>query len=189
MVTAMGLYFTFLAFLILERFGELALSHRNAARAFRRGGVEIGQRHYKVMAAFHTLFILSCFAEASFSTSSVPEFLRWAAFVGALAAQALRYWAITTLGDRWNVRVIFVPGERPVVAGPYRFVRPPNYVAVALELVCVPLMFGGLWTAAIFTLGNTVLMLVRIPAEEAALGQTYARAFSGRPRFVPGAKS
>jgi len=87
----------------------------------------------------------------------------------ALVAQALRYWAIASLGDRWNTRIIVVPGLEPVTRGPYRFLRHPNYVAVVLELAAVPLIHGAWVTAAVFTLGNALLLLVRIRADEAVI--------------------
>ncbi|MDB4967275.1 MAG: hypothetical protein JWN44_2964 [Myxococcales bacterium] len=182
-------YLAFLVLLALERVGELALSRRNAQRAFARGAVEVGQRHYRVMALFHTLFLGACAAEALLRPrGGFPTALVWMAFAGALSAQALRYWAISTLGDRWNVRVIVLPGAAPVVAGPYRWVRHPNYVAVAMEMLFVPLIAGAWITALAFSLGNAALLLVRIRAEEAALGREYVEAFAGTPRFIPGGR-
>jgi methyltransferase len=189
MVNSRVFYFVFLGLLALERVGELALSRRNAKRAFARGAVEVGQAHYRVMAAFHTLFLIACAAEVLLVGRPFPVALGWTALAGALAAQGLRYWAITTLGDRWNVRVIVLPGATPVVGGPYRWVRHPNYVAVAAEMLCVPLVHGAWMTAVIFFLGNALLMIVRIRAEETALGDRWADAFAATPRFIPGGKS
>ena len=173
----------FLAALVLERLLELYLSRRNAARAFARGAVEVGQSHYAVMTLFHAAFLVSCFVEAK------DDLVLFFAFLpGALAAQALRYWAIRTLGDRWNTRVIVVPKDPPVTHGPYRFMKHPNYLAVCLELVCVPLMLGAWRTAAVFSLGNAVLLFVRIRAEEKALGPQWAEAFAGKRRLIPGGR-
>lgn len=188
MVTWRALYLGFLALLAAERIGELALSRRNARRAFARGAVEVGQGHYRVMAAFHTLFLLACGAQAALWERAAGP-LEWAALGGAVAAQALRYWAIATLGDRWNVRIIVLPGAAPVVGGPYRWVRHPNYVAVAMEMVCVPLVYGEWATALAFSLGNALLMVVRIRAEEGALGRAYVEAFAATPRFLPGGRT
>ncbi len=184
------LYLGFLLLLGLERLGELALSRRNARRSFARGAVEVGQGHYRVMAAFHSLFLAACVIEVLVHRHArVSPMLAWTALVGALAAQALRYWAISTLGERWNVRVIVLPGAAPVVAGPYRWVRHPNYIAVAAEMLCVPLIHGAVLLAALFSLGNAALLLVRIRAEEAALGGRYLDAFAEIPRFIPGGKT
>jgi methyltransferase len=180
-------YLAFLGLLAVERVGELVLSRRNARRAFARGAVEVGQAHYRVMAAFHTLFLVACALEAT--ERPFPHVLGWVALSGAILAQGLRYWAITTLGDRWNVRVIVLPGAAPVVAGPYRWVRHPNYVAVAMEMIFVPLIHGAWLTALLFSVGNALLMVVRIRAEETALGGRWADAFAATPRFIPGGKS
>jgi methyltransferase len=177
-------YLVFLGVIAVERVGELLLSRRNAGRAFARGAIEVGQAHYRVMALFHTLFLVACAVEGALRP--FPGALGWAALAGAIAAQGLRYWAISTLGDRWNVRVIVLPGAPPVVGGPYRWVRHPNYVAVAMEMVFVPLVHGAWLTALLFSVGNALLMVVRIRAEEAALGNAWADAFAGTPRFIPG---
>lgn len=186
MVTSQALYLGFLVVLAAERIGELALSARNAKRAFARGAVEVGQAHYRVMAAFHTAFLFACAAEVMVADRPFPGALGWTALAAAVAAQALRYWAIATLGERWNTRVIVLPQSEPVTGGPYRWVRHPNYVAVVLELAVVPLIHGAWLTAIVFTAGNAAILFVRIRAEEAALGERYANAFANRPRFVPG---
>jgi methyltransferase len=175
---------SYLVALVVERLVELVLSKRNAARALARGGVEVGQAHYRVMTAFHTLFILACALEARpFDPALFFGFLP-----GALAAQALRWWAIRTLGDRWNTRVIVVPGDEPVTSGPYRFLKHPNYLAVVIELFCVPMMMGAYFTAIVFSLGNAVLLWVRIRAEERALGEKWEHAFAGKSRLIPGGR-
>jgi methyltransferase len=170
--------------LVLERLFELWLSRRNAARALARGGVEVGQTHYVVMTAFHTLFLIACALEAR----PFNPVLFFAFLPGALLAMSLRYWAIRTLGDRWNTRVIVVPADEPVTGGPYRYLKHPNYLAVCLELVCVPMMMGAYATAVVFSLGNAVLLWVRIRAEERALGPKWDAAFAGKRRLVPGAR-
>ncbi len=180
-----GVFLGFMALLGLERLVELVLSRRNAARAFSRGGVEVGQGHYRVMVIFHTLFLGACVAEVFLLRRPFPGAWGWGALGAAVLAQGLRYWAIATLGERWNSRVIVVPGQPPVTGGPYRFLRHPNYVAVVLELLSVPLIHGAWVTAVVFSVGNVALLFVRIRAEEAALGEAYARAFAGRPRFIP----
>jgi methyltransferase len=171
----------------VERVGELVLSRRNAARALAAGGLEVGQAHYRFMTVFHTAFLLACAVEVLWGARPFPGGLGWIALVAVLAAQGLRYWAITTLGERWNTRVIVVPGAAPVTAGPYRWVRHPNYVAVIVELLALPLVHGAWITALVATVVNSALLRVRISTEEEALGQRYAQAFATRPRFVPGA--
>jgi methyltransferase len=61
--------------------------------------------------------------------------------------------------------------------GPYRLLAHPNYVAVAIELVCIPMIFGGWVTAVVASVLNAALLLgVRIPAEQQALREASMRA-------------
>lgn len=185
MVSSTTLYAGFIAAISIERLGELVLSRRNAKIAFDRGGFEVGAAHYRVMAVLHTLFLFACVAEAMVSARSFDPLVGSIALAFAIVAQALRYWAITTLGTRWNVRVIAVAGDPPVTSGPYRFLRHPNYLAVVIEMVAIPMVHGAWVTAIVFTIANALLLRVRIRAEEKALGEAYARAFADTPRFVP----
>jgi methyltransferase len=184
MVTSRALYLGFLLLLAAERLFEVVLSRRNAARALARGGRESGQAHFPFMVALHTAFLASCAVESAFRP--FPGALGWGALAVALGAQALRYWAVASLGDRWNVRVIVVRGEAPVQRGPYRLVRHPNYAAVVLEMIAVPLVHGCWATALVFSALNLLVLRVRIRAEEDALGAPWQDAFAGRPRFLPG---
>ena len=179
-------YFVFLGFLTLERLGELWLSRRNARWALAQGGVEYGQAHYRVMTALHTAFLICCALEPWLLARAFPGTLGWVAFGCAIAAQALRYWAIGTLGRRWNTRVIVLPTAPPVVGGPYRFLKHPNYLAVVVELLCVPLIHGAWLTALVFSVLNALMLRVRIKVEEAALGQQWQTAFAQKGRFLPG---
>jgi methyltransferase len=178
------LYLVFLLLLVSERGVELAVSRRNARRALAKGGEETGKGAYAVMVAVHALFPAACAGEVLFLRRPFPGGIGLAALAVAVGAQALRWWAVATLGPRWNTRVIVVPGEPPVTGGPYRFVRHPNYLAVGIEMLAVPMIHGAWLTALVFSALNAALLAVRIPMEERALGAEYARAFAGRPRFL-----
>jgi methyltransferase len=89
-----------------------------------------------------------------------------ALFVGG---QALRYWAILSLGERWTTRLIILPGTPLIERGPYKHLQHPNYLAVALEIFSAPLIFGASFTALAFTLLNVGVMLLRIRTETRAL--------------------
>lgn len=187
MTTTRALALAWLALLLAERGAELVLSARNARRLLSRGGREVGRGHYPVMVAFHAAFLGACALEAWWAPPAPPA-LAAAGLAGAAAAQGLRWWAIAALRGRWTTRVIVLPGAAPVTGGPYRWLRHPNYLAVAVEVACVPLALGAFATAALFTMGNAVLLAVRIRAEERALGGAWARAFAGRPRLFPGVR-
>jgi methyltransferase len=185
MVTA---YLGFLALLALERLLELRISRRNAALALARGGIEVGQAHFRLMKLLHGAFLGACAAEVLLLRRPFVPALGWPMLGLALGAQALRYWAIASLGPAWNVRVIVVPGARAVTSGPYRWLRHPNYLAVALEGIAVPLIHSAWWTAIGFSAANAALLAVRIRCEERALAQhcDYDARLGGRRRLLPG---
>lgn len=163
-------WFTLLvAAVALERLAELVVSNRNAAWSLARGGVETGRGHYPVMVVLHTGLLAGALVEVWVRRPGTPGLLAVLAVVLVLASQALRWWCIATLGRRWNTRVIVVPGLPPVTGGPYHLVRHPNYVAVVVEGLALPLVHGAWVTAAVFTLLNAVLLSVRIRVENAAL--------------------
>lgn len=182
--TAIGL--GLLALVALERVAELIVSSRNARRALARGGVELGRGHYPAMVVFHAGVLLACAIEPWLLPRPWPRAATLLSAAAVVAAQALRWWAVATLGPRWSTRIVVLPGAPPVVGGPYRFLRHPNYLAVVVELLALPLALGAVWTAALATIGNAALLAVRIPAEERALGASWAAAFQGRRRLVPG---
>jgi methyltransferase len=148
----------------LERLAELVVARRNAAWSFARGGVESGAGHYPVMVVLHTGLLIGALLGRVF----LPA-LGWPMLVLALGSQALRWWCIRTLGPRWNTRVIVVPGLPLVGGGPYRWFRHPNYVAVVVEGLALPLVHTAWITATVFTVANAFLMRVRIRTENRAL--------------------
>lgn len=166
MVTA----YTVLVLLVaMERVVELVVSRRNLAWSRARGGVERGAGHYPFMVVLHVGLLVGCLVEVRVADREPHPALAAAMVVLVLASQALRWWCITTLGPRWNTRIVVVPGLPPITSGPYRYLRHPNYVAVAVEGIALP-MAGSAWvTALVFTVLNAALMTVRIREEDAAL--------------------
>jgi methyltransferase len=186
---SLAVYLVVLALVMIERIHELVRSNANVAALLARGGREVGRRHYRAMVLLHAAFLLACVVEVVALRRPFPGVVGWFALGGAIAAQVLRYWAVATLGDRWTTRIVFIPHAPPITAGPYRFVRHPNYLAVVLEMACIPLIHGAYVTALVFSLSNALLLSVRIRAEEAALGAKYERAFAATPRFIPGGRA
>ena len=164
------LFVVVLAATAAERLAELALSARHARWAFARGGVERGRGHFPAMVALHTALLVAPVVEVVAADRPFLPWLGWPALAVVVAAQGLRWWCIATLGRQWNTRVIVVPGAPLVARGPYARFAHPNYVAVVLEGVALPLVHTAWVTALTFTLLNAVLLLgFRIPAEERAL--------------------
>jgi methyltransferase len=165
----MDLYVLLILAVAAERLVELVVSKRNLAWARSRGGREYGFGHYPFMVFLHTGLLVACVIEAS-HRSFIPA-LGWPMLALVVLAQALRWWCITTLGPRWNTRIIVVPGLPLVDRGPYRWLRHPNYVAVVLEGIALPLVHTAWVTAVVFTVVNAGLLRVRISAENAAMAQ------------------
>lgn len=153
----------------LERVAELIVSNRHAAWAFSCGGVERGQGHYPMMVALHAGLLVGALIEVwGVGRDFIPA-LGWTMLALVITSQALRWWCITVLGRRWNARVIVVPGLALVRRGPYRLLPHPNYVAVVIEGLALPLVHTAWMTALVFTLANAALLTVRVRTEDAAL--------------------
>src|ERR1700761_2438780 len=104
-----------------ERLAEVIVAERNRRLSRARGGIEFGAGHYPVMVALHTGLLAACLLEPILLHRPFIPALGWPMFAVVLAAQALRWWCITTLDYQWNTRVIVIPGARRVTGGPYRF--------------------------------------------------------------------
>lgn len=159
----------------LERLAELVVSQRNTRWAFARGGREFGLGHYPAMVVLHSGFLVGAVAEVWVLHRPFLPVLGWPMLAVVLAAQALRWWCIVSLRHQWNTRVIVVPGLALVRRGPYRWLRHPNYVAVVLEGVALPLVHTAWITAGVFTVLNAVLLTARIRVEDRALATASAQ--------------
>lgn len=171
-----------------ERLLELVLSARNGRRTLARGAVEAESRgFYALMIGVHALFLPAAVVEVAALHRPFLPALAAVATAGVVAAQGLRYWAVATLGERWNTRILVVPGSPAVSHGPYRFVRHPNYVAVAIEMVALPLVHTAWITALVWSAANAALLAARVPREEAALRRAgdYDTRLGDRARFLP----
>jgi methyltransferase len=86
-----------------------------------------------------------------------------------VAAKALKFWAIASLGPRWTFRVLVPPGATLVAHGPYRRLRHPNYIGVIGELAGMALLVGARVSGPVGTLLFALLIHRRIRVEDAAL--------------------
>ncbi|MFC6517092.1 isoprenylcysteine carboxyl methyltransferase family protein [Streptomyces goshikiensis] len=169
MTLPLSLYLLLLGLVAAERIAELAVARRNARWSLARGAREYGRGHYPAMVALHTALLVGCAVEPWAAGRPFVPMLGWSALALAALAQGLRWWCITTLGPRWNTRVLVVPGLPLVAGGPYRLLRHPNYVAVVVEGAALPLVHSAWLTAAAFTALNAALLTVRIRCEDTAL--------------------
>ncbi|KRB49778.1 hypothetical protein ASE04_14290 [Rhizobium sp. Root708] len=152
-----------LSFVTLQRLAELLLARRNTEALLRKGGHEIGARHYPLMVTLHALWLGGLWLLAP-GHSINPIWL-----VAFCLLQAGRIWVIASLKERWTTRIVILPGSALVRSGPYRFMAHPNYLIVAGEIATLPLAFGLPFYALGFSLLNALILRVRIAAESTAL--------------------
>lgn len=150
--------------------GEAVLSAHNASLLRARGAVEPPGDVYRTMQWAYPLGFVALAVEGAIAGPAAEPSLAAGILVFGLA-KALKAWAISTLGPRWSFRVLVPPGEPPIVAGPYRFLRHPNYLAVCGEIAGAALLVGAVVTGVLFLAGFGVLMRRRIAVEDRALGR------------------
>ena len=147
---------------------EAARSRRNERALRASGAIEPEEDVYPVMQVAYPACFAGIAAEGFVRDRTIGISFAAGCVVFALA-KALKYWAIASLGPRWTFRVLVLPGAPLVVSGPYRWLRHPNYVGVAGELLGASLMAGapiaGVTSMVVF--GG--LLLARIRVEERAL--------------------
>ena len=152
---------------------ETARAAANERTQRARGGIEATGDVYKMMRVAYPAAFLAMIGEGFFRAVPAPPVLT-AGIILFLAAKALKWWAILTLGPFWTFRVIVVPGASLVAKGPYQYLRHPNYVGVMGELVAVALMTGARFAGPIVTLVFGLIVLRRVAVEEKALSAILA---------------
>jgi methyltransferase len=181
----------FTALVVLAAIGrlfELRIANRNRSRLLARGAVEIAPGHYPWMVALHSAWLIASLLEVWLLKRPFLPWLGATALVVFLGSFALRYWVISTLGDRWTTRIVCLPGQPLIAGGPYRWLRHPNYLAVILEIASLPLVHTAWLTALVCSLLDGILLRIRIRAEEEGLSRfsEYGEVFADRPRLLPG---
>ena len=164
------MYYLLILAVGIERLAELVVAKRNAEWSFAQGGKEFGRPHYRVMVVLHTALLLGCVIEPWALHRPFIPWLGWPMVAVLVGSQGLRWWCVSSLGPRWNTRVIVLPHEPLVRRGPYRLMHHPNYVAVVVEGVALPMVHTAWLTAVCFTLANAALLTVRLRVENSVLG-------------------
>lgn len=159
----MTLPFAIMAFVTLQRLSELIIARRNTTRLLAAGAHEVGASHYPIMVAMHTAWLVALWLTVGDRDVSMPLLIVF------VFLQLMRIWVLATLGSRWTTRIIVTQDAALVKKGPFRFLRHPNYAVVTAEIAVLPLAFGLIWIAALFTLLNAAMLYVRIGAENRAL--------------------
>ncbi len=147
----------------IQRVAELLYARHNTRALMARGGVVVGAGHYPLFVLLHGSWLVVLFvATAPNPPVHLPLLLLF------VLLQAGRAWVIVSLGPYWTTRIVVVPGAAPVRSGPYRFLRHPNYLIVAVEIPLLPLLLGMPGLAMLFGGLNLALLAYRIHVENAA---------------------
>ena len=159
----------------LQRIGELVVARHNMRKLMARGAVEVGSGHYPLIVAGHAAWLLSLWLFGRHQSVNV------AALALYLGLQGLRCWVLWTLGSRWTTRIIVLPGEPLVAAGPYRWMSHPNYAVVAGEIAVLPWALDLPWLAVVFTVLNAAVLAIRLRAENRALAACHQARMADPP--------
>jgi methyltransferase len=152
--------FLILALVTLQRAIELVYAHRNASMLLVKGGYEVGRAHYGLMLLLHAAWLAALWWYAW------DQPIYWSMIVVYLLLQVVRAWMLMALGPRWTMRIIVTPDE-PMEASLFaRFLRHPNYLVLALEILVLPLAFGLWWLALLFTIVNAAMIYWRLRIED-----------------------
>jgi len=183
--------YLFLALLLAVgalRIVELRISKRHQQRMASRGAAKVNDPYFLWMATFHTVVLVGAGAEVIFLHRPLVPALAIPMFLLFAAANLVRWWVIQTLGEHWNVEVVDSTKLGFVASGPFRYVRHPNYAAVFLEMIALPLIHTAWITALFGAIAHVIVLSLRLSVEDPVLlsNPEYAAAMGSKPRFLPG---
>jgi methyltransferase len=170
------------------RIFELRISKRHQQRMTSRGAAKVKDPYFRWMALFHAVVLIGAAAEVLFFHRPLIPALAIPMFAVFLAANLVRWWVIRTLGEHWNVQVVDSTKLGFVASGPFRYVRHPNYAAVFLEMIALPLIHTAWITALAGALAHIIVLSLRLSVEDPVLlsNPDYAATMGSKPRFLPG---
>ena len=181
------LYPYFLGFHALEMLFETLISARNSRSLLQKGAIEIAPGLLPVMVFLYALMFFGSLAEYLLIARTFS--FEWAAgfFILFCLAKLLKFWAIQSLGKYWTMRVLIVPQSKVATAGPYKWIRHPNYIAVLMEIAATTLLGKSFYTFAVVIVLFSVTLVFRIRSEESALRQftDYGDQMAPKRRFLP----
>ena len=181
-------YLGLLVVVALLRFYELLISRSHQREMLANGASRVVDPIFRPMVILHTAVLLGCAIEVVFLHRPFYPLLAAICFTIFLAANVVRWWVIRTLGEHWNVEVINSTSMGVITTGPFHYVRHPNYAAVFVEMLALPLIHSAWLTAGIGSAAHILILSRRIRTEERVLfsDARYREAMYGKPRFVPG---
>jgi methyltransferase len=186
MELSVQLYLALLAAVAVGRLIELRHSRRNQEKLAAAGGQKSPEPGYFWMVALHTCMLTGCGIEVVLLHRPWIPAVGIPALLLFIAANATRWWVIRTLGARWNVEVVSA-SLGVIASGPYKWVRHPNYSAVFVEMIALPLIHSAWIVAGAGAIAHVLVLRNRVALEESVMmrDSEWRAAFEHRPRFLP----
>jgi methyltransferase len=180
-------YTLFLAAIGLGRLVEMGVSRRHQRALAARGIVKVAEPHFRWMVLLHASVLAGAALEVWLLARPFIPGLAIVMIAVFMLANALRWWVIRTMAEHWNVQVMNSVALGVVSGGPFRWIRHPNYLAVFVELLAIPLIHSAWLTALLGGLAHIWVLRRRIAVEEAVLlaDPVYRAAMGGKPQFIP----
>jgi methyltransferase len=181
-------YLVLLFLVALLRIVELRISRRHQQDMIANGAKKVPDPRFRWMVVLHPAVLLGSALEVIFLHRPFYPIFAAICFLVFLAANAVRWWVIRSLGEHWNVQVINSTNLGVITTGPFRYVRHPNYAAVFVEMLALPLIHCAWITASVGSLAHVLVLSQRVFTEERVLFSDahYRAAMAGKPRFLPG---
>ncbi len=188
MELSVKLYLLLLVVVALLRVFELQISRRHQQQMVADGASKVNEPRFFWMVLLHTAVLIGAAVEVVFLHRPFYPILAAVCFVIFLGANAVRWWVIRTLGEHWNVQVMNSTSLGVITTGPFKYVRHPNYAAVFVEMLVLPLIHTAWITAIAGSLAHILVLSQRLTTEERVLfsDARYREAMTGKPRFLPG---
>ncbi|HVO56901.1 MAG TPA: isoprenylcysteine carboxylmethyltransferase family protein [Dongiaceae bacterium] len=182
------LYLALLLAVAALRIFELRISKSHQKEMLGHGAAKVKDPNFRWMAMFHTLVLIGAALEVVFLHRPFLPALGIPMLVVFVLTNLVRWWVIRTLGEHWNVQVMDSTRLGVITTGPFRYVRHPNYAAVFVEMIALPLIHTAWITALAGAVAHIIVLSLRLSVEERVLfaDPDYAAAMSNKPRFLPG---
>lgn len=180
--------FGIILFYLIQRLSELVLNKTNERFLIENfDAIEIDPDDSFRMRAFHSLWFIALIGESLWHGKLINGELATFAFIILIIAMLIRFHTISLLRELWTIK-IYSLSPRPIIKeGLYKIIRHPNYLAVILELLFIPILLGCYFTALFFSLGNLWILSKRIKLEESELetNPDYNQEMKNKKKLIP----
>ena len=173
---------------IIQRLYEVILSKKNESFLKENyNAKKLYPLHSFLMKLMHVCWFISLIMEANIKKSLMQHNLVFFILLILCIAQIIRFISISKLGAFWTIHIMQLSRCPLYSNGFYKIIRHPNYFAVILEFIFLPLLFEAFNTLIFFSLLNFIILMRRIALEESELVKcsNYAELFKNTKKIIP----